>query len=191
MREILLSFIFVFLAALPGRTTLILILLSASVKAWRIFVGSIPAFLLQCAIAVLAGSALSGIPQKYSHVAAGILFIYFAVKFWMEARKNDTSEENHSEKSVPAIFLLFFLAEFGDVSQLAVVSQASQSQNIWNVFIGAAAAMSTIVMISVFLGRIISKKFDHVKLQKIAALIFLLIGIYLLSAGIQAFINGS
>jgi putative Ca2+/H+ antiporter (TMEM165/GDT1 family) len=179
VHEVLLSFIFVFLAALPGRTTFILIFLAASMRPWCIIAGSIPAFALQCALGVIAGGYLRQLPHIYVQVAAGALFLYFAVKFWREARHPEEMED-HSEKSIPSIFVLFLLAELGDVSQLAIASRASQTESVWSVFFGSFLAMSVIVLLAVFAGRILHKAFKPATLQRLAAGLFLLLGAYLL-----------
>ena len=180
MRETLLTFVLIFLAALPGRTTFILILLAASVRPWRILMSAIPAFTIQCALAVTLGQTLKKLPHLYIQSAAGILFLYFAGKFWIDSKRPDPLTNNEAQKSMISIFLLFFMAEFGDVSQLAVASRAIQSESLLSTFVGSAGAMSTLAVFSVFTGRFLGTKITPTALQKMAAFIFLLLGSYLL-----------
>lgn len=224
MHEILLSFVFVFFAALPGRTTFILLLMSTTTSHQKILFGSIPAFTFQCAVAVLAGHALKTVPHRYVEFAAGLLFIYFAFKFWRESRvpvgidkpSSGLAREDDSgtaaspaagpsagsdfgpaaglvsgpaseaafgapaERSVSSIFLLFFLAELGDVSQLAVAARASQVEQQWPVFFGASAAMAFIAFAAVFAGRSLAKYAEPRILQQAAAWVFFAFGSYIL-----------
>jgi len=183
MREALLSFFFIFLAALPGRTTFILILLAASVRPWRLLLGALPAFAIQCGLAVMAGQALKDLPQAYIRCAAGLLFIYFAKKFWLESQQKADLSKDRPKRSVSSIFLLFFMAELGDVSQLAVAARATQSDSPFGVLAGSVLAMSTIAVISTFAGRWLGSVAKPTSLQKMAALLFLLLGSYLLISG--------
>jgi putative Ca2+/H+ antiporter (TMEM165/GDT1 family) len=182
MAEILLTFVFVFLAALPGRTTFILILLAASTSPWRILIGSIPAFIVQCGLAVVAGYAIRELPHVYTKMAAGLLFLYFARKFWLDSKHAEQEPRTDSKRSRAAIFLLFFMAEMGDVSQLAIAARAAQAESAWKVFIGAAGAMTTIAFLAAFAGQLLGKGLKPAVLQKLAAAFFVLVGVYLLAS---------
>lgn len=136
--------------------------------------------MLQCAVAVLAGQALKTVPHRYVEFAAGLLFLYFAGKFWLESRKNHVESPTHSERSLFSIFLIFFLAELGDVSQLAVATRAAQTNQVGAVFLGASVAMALIAFVAVFAGRLMTKYAKPRRLQQLAATIFLGLGVYLL-----------
>lgn len=178
MREFWLSFIFIFLAAVPGRTTFVLIILSASVDAWRIMIGATSAFIAQCAFAVLVGQALKLVPPAYVHLAAGLLFLYFARKFWLESRQPEATTAG--ARSIASIFTLFFLAELGDVSQLAIASRAAAVGAPLIVLAAAVCAMTTITLGAVSVGRFFGKFIDNSLIQKIASGVFLAVGAYLI-----------
>jgi len=55
-------------------------------------------------------------------------------------------------RAVLSTFVVVFLAELGDKTQLAVVALASQSESPLGVFIGAAAALVASVILAVLLG---------------------------------------
>lgn len=186
MREFFFTFAFIFMAALPGRTTFILIFLAASMRPWRVLMGSLPAFLIQCALGVIAGRAVRNVPPVYTESAAGALFLYFAFKFWRDARHSENEGVRVVDKSIAAIFVLFFMAEFGDVSQLAVASRAAQVDSAMGVFLGAAAAMSAIAILAVFAGRVLGTKLKPATLQRLAAVLFFALGAYLLAVSLMA-----
>lgn len=180
MVEIVSTFVFVFVAALPGRTTFLLILLGASQPHRKVILGSIPAFVVQCAIAVLAGQLLKSVPHMYVQITAGLLFLYFGFKSWSESQKKEQAGIGKTPNSIKSIFVLFFFAELGDISQIAIATRASESSSASSVFAGAVVAMSLIVFIAVFAGKVLTKIIKPQTLEKVAALVFIVLGIYLL-----------
>ena len=60
-------------------------------------------------------------------------------------------------KNVITAFLLVFLAELGDKTQLSTMLLASKSKSIWYTFIGAATALVTSSLLGVLAGSVISK----------------------------------
>jgi len=56
-------------------------------------------------------------------------------------------------------FVMVFLAELGDKTQLAVVALASQSKVPWGVFLGAGSALSVSTLLAVLLGYNLSRLF--------------------------------
>lgn len=189
MRDLFLTFFLIFSAALPGRTTFILILLGSSTKHRTVLLGSLPAFFLQCIIAVVAGQALKMLPQNWVQIGAGILFLYFAFKFWSESRSTESATSKRLERSIGSIFLLIFMAELGDVSQLAIASCAARSPSPWGILCISILAMSLIAVIAVYAGRLLTNVIGAATLQKAAAIIFFAFGSFLLISNAMAFIR--
>ena len=184
MREAFFDFIFIFLAALPGRTTFILFLMGASSSPSRVLIASLPAFVIQCLIGVTIGQFLKELPPHGVQLAAGLLFFYFSLKFWSDSRKIEKLDENETQKSLHSIFILFFMAELGDVSQLAIASRAVSSASPLRVFIASSSAMCAIAFLAVYAGRQFTTKIAPSTLQKIAAFSFFFIAAYLVYGAI-------
>ncbi len=180
MSEVLSIFIFIFLAAFPGRTTFLLILLAASGNTKRIFIGAALAFLIQCLISVVMGQFLAQVPQAYVEIVAGLLFIYFSRKFWIESRRNLDVVRINQDHSIKSVFILIFAAEFGDVSQLAIVASASRASSKMTVFLLAVSAMWLITAVALMLGQKLKDYLKPELLQRAASLLFLALGLYLL-----------
>jgi putative Ca2+/H+ antiporter (TMEM165/GDT1 family) len=181
--EFLSLFTFIFLAALPGRTTFILILLAANGSAARIFTGAALAFLLQSMISVLAGEALSYLPAAAVEIGAGILFLFFARKFWIEGEKPPEALNSRAAHSVRAVFALIFMGELGDVSQLAIAAAASRASSKGLVFLMAVAALWLITALALILGGRLGAVFRPKVLQRVASAAFLACGLYLCLRG--------
>jgi putative Ca2+/H+ antiporter (TMEM165/GDT1 family) len=181
--EIITIFTFIFLAALPGRTTFLLLMLAASGNAKRIFIGAALAFLVQSFISILIGQALHLMPHSYVEIGAGVLFLYFSRHFWIESKKSLEVTNLNQIHSVKSVFVLIFMAEFGDVSQLAIATSASTSSSKTLVFFTAVGALWLLTALAVFVGSHMGRLFKPVLLQKLASLAFLVLGIYLCVKG--------
>src|SRR5690242_16588347 len=76
---VLSTFGVVFIAELPDKTALASLVLSSRYPARQVVVGAWLAFLVQTAVAVVAGGVLVLLPLQLVHIAAGLSFLAFAV----------------------------------------------------------------------------------------------------------------
>lgn len=77
-------------------------------------------------------------------------------------------------------FTTLFLAEFGDKTQLAVITMSASSKNPWSVFFGSVAALALVTAIGVLLGQGGARFLPEALLKKIAASLFIGIGVWML-----------
>jgi putative Ca2+/H+ antiporter (TMEM165/GDT1 family) len=177
------AFAFIFLAALPGRTTFVLLLMGASGRLKPIFIGAALAFFAQSLISVSMGHFLAFLPAWVIQIGAGILFLYFSFHFWKESKKV-ISVSNSAQISIRSAFLIVFSAEWGDVSQLAIASfSARNQQSVALVFGVAVFALWLITGLALAVGKHARKVFSQNHIQKFAAVGFALTGIYLILRG--------
>lgn len=78
-------------------------------------------------------------------------------------------------------FVLVFLAELGDKTQLATMLMATKTKSIWVVFLGSAVALVASSFIGVLAGSVINKYIPPNYIQTASGIGFILIGILLLS----------
>lgn len=83
-------------------------------------------------------------------------------------------------KSIFTAFLLVFLAELGDKTQLSTMLLASKSKSIWFTFIGSACALVLSSLLGVLAGSVINKFFSVHYIQICSGAAFILIGFLLL-----------
>jgi putative Ca2+/H+ antiporter (TMEM165/GDT1 family) len=77
-------------------------------------------------------------------------------------------------------FLIVFLAELGDKTQLTTLAMAANSRARWAVFLGSALALATISLLTVLSCEILLK-FVNIRYIKYATgLLFLIIGVIIL-----------
>lgn len=195
------AFATIFVAELPDKTMLATIVLSARFKRpLPVWVGAATALTLQMVIAVAAGRLLSLLPDRIVSVAVAVLFGIGSFVLWRtsdeaddEAATADAEARDAEARAVrptawwrvsATVFGIVFLAEWGDLTQLATASLASRGEAV-SVFVGAAAAMITVAGIGVFAGRALLRVLPERVLRKIAAGIFAALSILALVAAIR------
>lgn len=127
---LLATFIFIFIAELGDKSQLLALVLASRYKLWQVLLGMGLAILSLNLIAAffgnLAGSLFS---PAFIKIIAALLFLGFGVWMLIEAYK-DKDEEHDKAKAPPygavlAVFAAFFLAEFGDKTQLMTLTIAA------------------------------------------------------------------
>jgi len=83
-------------------------------------------------------------------------------------------------KTILTTFILVFLAELGDKTQLSTMMLATKAESIWHVFIGSASALVLSSLIGVFAGSLLNKIIAPQYLQIGAGIGFIIIGVLLL-----------
>lgn len=77
-------------------------------------------------------------------------------------------------------FLTLFLAELGDKTQLAVIAMTAKTESKFAVFLGASFALVLVSLLGVLLGGVLSQYVPTEWIQRIAAVVFIAIGILML-----------
>lgn len=82
-----------------------------------------------------------------------------------------------SSKVIITTFLAIFLAELGDKTQLMVLTLSAETKKPISVFLGAVIAFGIITLLGAFLGNVITKLVPGHIVEKLAAIVFIVIGI--------------
>ena len=76
-------------------------------------------------------------------------------------------------------FGTIFLAELGDKTQLATIMMTSETKLPWSVFAGAALALCLVTLVGVLVGEGLIAIIPQNILEKVAALAFIAIGLWM------------
>ena len=179
---------FIFLAELPDKTALTSMVLATRYKPLIVFAGAAAAFVIQSLVAILIGGLFSLLPEAIVHRAAGVLFLVFAFFMW---RRSDEAEEKKVEDEAAAkkggllagiwtTFIVVFLAEWGDLTQLATATLEAKYRDPVTVFVGATLALWAVAGVAIIIGNRAGKLFNPEITKRVAAVIFATLGIALL-----------
>jgi Ca2+/H+ antiporter, TMEM165/GDT1 family len=178
------TFGLIFLAELPDKTAVAMLILAAQRHPWGVWAGVCAAYVVQNLVAVLFGSFLGLLPPHWIHMGAGALFLVFAlVMIFKEEKKGASSPRSRDRfwKTAWTAFLVIFVAEWGDLTQLATATLVAKTRHPLTVFLASTSALWTVSALFVALGHH-SKRFIRPRLlQWTAAAAFALVGILLLS----------
>lgn len=179
-------FIVIFIAELPDKTALATLVLATRYAPLPVFVGAALALTVQSAVAIAAGGLVSLLPARPVHIAAGLLFLVSAVAMWR--REEEAAPEAGDPKPTPTFlralastFLVVFIAEWGDLTQLATAGLAARYESLFTVFCGATLALWTVTAIAVLVGNRAGALLKPAVTKKIAAAIFVVLGVALVA----------
>jgi putative Ca2+/H+ antiporter (TMEM165/GDT1 family) len=175
------SFSLLFLAEMGDKSQLIAMTLACRFHRTPVVIGVLSAFLVLNVLAVLAGGALfEWVPQRLVLTAAGGLFLYFAYRSWRDGEDADETEETVAIAAHGVIvtsFLMIFLAELGDKTQLAMVGLVAGTGAPWSVLVGGTLALWSVSVIGILVGGSLLRRVSPVWMHRVAALLFLLFGL--------------
>lgn len=173
------------MAALPGRTTFVLILLTARTQLRPLFFGAAAAFAAQAVISVALGNLLSFLPPWFVQIATGLLFLYFANSFRRDAQADtlDNSLPQNMPHPFRTVFMIIFAAEWGDVSQVAIASFSADHHEPWTVLLSAIVALWAITLLAIGVGVRLNRIVNPRKIQNWAAIFFAGVGLLLVIRG--------
>jgi len=121
------------------------------------------------------------LPARPIAFAAAIAFLLFAAWTWRDSRGGDDEVAAVPEPRyvIFAVISSFVLAELGDKTMLATIALASD-HNWAGVWIGATVGMVLADGVAIVAGRLLHRRLPERFLHEVAALLFLLFGLWLL-----------
>ena len=183
LRHGLVTFVAIFFAELPDKTMFATLLLSTRFKRkLPVWIGVSTGYGLHVVIAVLLGSALSNLPERPIQLAVGALFTIGGIITWRSgADDDDDVRETAAARTFMSIAWtaasVIAAAEFADLTQLATAGFAARFADPVGVGLGAFLALSSVSGCAVLLGSWLQRVVPLRLIQKVAAVLFLTIGI--------------
>jgi Ca2+/H+ antiporter, TMEM165/GDT1 family len=156
----------IFLVELPDKTFIATLVMSTRWRPLLVWIGVSLAFLVQTAVAVLAGGLIARLPRTLVEVVACLMFLAGGILLLRGAGKADEEEaETEAEfgaktagqvvgwRVVTLSFTVLFLAEWGDLSQILTASLVVRYDDPVSVFVGAFLALVVVSGLAAALGR--------------------------------------
>ena len=171
------------LAEIGDKTQLLAILLATRFKRpLPIILGILVATLANHALAALLGAqAAAFLDSDIFRYVIGASFVAMAA--WTLIP--DKFEEDDAPKSHAGAFMTtlvaFFLVEMGDKTQVATIALGARFHDVFTVTAGTTLGMMIANVPAIFLGHELLKRVDLNKVRMIAAALFLVIGLWVLT----------
>lgn len=150
----------VFLAELPDKTMIATLIMGGRYRPVLVWTGATGAFAVHAAIAVTAGRLLALLPHAWVEGVTAVLFTGAAVYLLVVPEKEEERAGEQRADAAPGgmrpvttAFLVIFVGEFGDITQILTANLAARYHHPVSVFIGAFAALTTVAALGAFGGR--------------------------------------
>lgn len=177
IQDFIIPLIAISAAELGDKTQISILLLSSKTnKHLQILVGVMLAFLIVDGIAIAAGTWITTIiPIKYLKIISATIFIILGLLMLLNKKEEKEKSKTYKNPFITAFFLIL-LTEWGDKTQIAAALFATKYNPIL-VLIGTIIALLILSLIAIFFGKILSEKMPKKTINKIAAILFIIMGI--------------
>lgn len=177
------TFLLVAFAEIGDKSQLVCMSLAARHRGLPVVIGATAAFAVLNLLAVLFGAAVAAwLPEWLVTLAVAALFAGFGISAlrYSEDDEDNEVEEKPGHGIVATTFLLIFLAEFGDKTQIAVAGLGSTSEPS-AVWAGATVALALTSILGVLAGRKLLNRLPLKWIHRISGIFFLLLAIFALT----------
>jgi Ca2+/H+ antiporter, TMEM165/GDT1 family len=188
----------IFLGELPDKTMFASLVLATKGKPLQVWIGAAAAFTVHVAIAVSIGVALFTIlPHRAVDAAVAVIFLLGAWLAIREARKERQHQDDEQQRAASAsgkrgqaaltAFVVIFIAEWGDLTQVLTANLAARLHSPLSVAIGSVLALWVVAALAVIGGRGLLRWVNVVTIRIVTAVILIGLGIV---TGILAITGG-
>jgi len=174
------TFLLVAFAEIGDKSQLVCMTLAARHRGLPVVIGAVAAFAVLNLLAVLFGAAVAAwLPEWMVTLAVAALFAGFGISAlrYSDEDGDEDIEEKPGHGIVATTFLLIFLAEFGDKTQIAVAGLGSTSEPS-AVWAGATVALAMTSILGVVAGRKLLNRLPLKWIHRISGVFFLLLAIF-------------
>jgi len=173
------TFLLIALAEFGDKSQLVCMTLAARHRGRPIVLGAVAAFAILNLLAVLFGAAVAAwLPEWVVTLAVAVLFTVFGISAlrFEEEEDGEEVEEKPGHGIFATTFLMIFLAEFGDKTQIAVagMGSAADASATW---VGATLALACTSLLGVFAGRRLLNHLPLKWMHRISGVFFLLLAL--------------
>ena len=182
------AFLLIFPIELPDKTFIATLVLATRYKPLPVWIGVISAFAVQTVVAVTLGGLLAQLPRTPVEIFAGLMFLAGGLILIRGAGKADAEEAEteqefeaktkagiHGWRVVGTSFLVLFVAEWGDLSQLLTAGLVVKYQEPVSVGVGAFLALATVSALGAALGRTLLKRIRLAAIRRVGGGLCLLL----------------
>ncbi|HEV3451787.1 MAG TPA: TMEM165/GDT1 family protein [Acidimicrobiia bacterium] len=170
----------IFIGELPDKTMFASLVLASRGRPRLVWVGAAAAFLVHVAIATTIGAGLFAVvSHRVLDWIVTALFVGGAVYAFLEGARDETSlvarEAASHRQIVVTAFLVIFLAEWGDLTQILTANLAAHYHSPLSVGVGALAALWCVAALAVASGQTLLRFFPVTTVRRITGVVLLVL----------------
>jgi putative Ca2+/H+ antiporter (TMEM165/GDT1 family) len=191
---VLAVFPLIFLGELPDKSMFVSLFLAARGRPLAVWFGASLAFCVHVVIAVSVGVGLFHLlPQR---AVDAIVAILFAVGAALAFRESEEAEAEYAEevveettvrvhRTIGTAFLVIFLAEWGDLTQVLTANLAARYHSPLSVGLGAALALVSVSAIATVSGSWLVRVLPGALLRRVTGVVCMILAVVAVVATIR------
>ncbi len=185
---LLTTFTTIFVVELPDKTFIATLVLATRYRPLSVWIGVASAFLIQTVVAVTLGGFIGRLPRTPVEILVAALFLVGGIillRGASKAKEEETeAEEEFAAKARPGAtglravttsFLVLFLAEWGDLSQLFTAGLVVKYHEPVSIGVGAFAALALVSGLAALLGRTLLRYLPVVTIRRVGGVVCLVL----------------
>jgi len=180
-------FVLVFVAELPDKTMIATLIMGSRYRPVLVWLGATLAFFIHAVVAVAVGQLLQLLPHRWIEAVTALLFAGGAAYLLLVPEKQEEAEgEKEVEgaavglKTVGTAFVVIFIGEFGDLTQILTANLAAKYHAPLAVFVGAFGALAIVAALGAFGGRALLRYLPLAVIRKVGGVLLAGFAVYTL-----------
>jgi putative Ca2+/H+ antiporter (TMEM165/GDT1 family) len=173
----LICFPVVFLGELPDKTMFASLVMATNGRPRQVWLGAAGAFVVHVAIAVTVGAALFAVlPRRAVNAVVAAMFLFGAAYAWWEGTRDHedrTPSRASGHGAVLTAFVVIFLAEWGDLTQVLTTNLAARYHSPLSVGVGSLLALWSVAAIAVASGQTLLRFVRVQSIRKVTGAVLL------------------
>ncbi len=179
---VLVTFPVIFIGELPDKTMFASLVMATKGRPRQVWLGAAGAFVVHVIIAVTVGVALFAIlPKRALDAVVAGMFLFGAVYAWREGTREESpvpEKETSRHGAILTAFVVIFLAEWGDLTQILTANLAARYHSGLSVAVGSILALWSVAALAVASGQTLLRFVNIATIRKVTAVILLLLAAY-------------
>jgi putative Ca2+/H+ antiporter (TMEM165/GDT1 family) len=170
----------IFIGELPDKTMFASLVMAARGRPRAVWLGAAGAFVVHALIATTIGVGLFALlPRPAVDGVVAALFVGGAVYAYVEGQKDESrlieKEVASHRRVVTTAFVVIFVAEWGDLTQILTANLAARYHSPLSVGVGAVLALWLVAALAVVSGQSLLRFFPITTVRKVTALVLLVL----------------
>ena len=165
----------IFLGELPDKTMFASLVMSTKGRPLAVWLGAAGAFVVHVVLAVTAGAALFALlPKRALDAVVAGLFLFGAVYAWREGNKDEeklVAKESSRHGVVLTAFVVIFVAEWGDLTQILTVNLVARYHAPLSVAVASVLALWAVAGLAVAAGQTLLRYVDIGLVRRVTAVV--------------------
>ena len=173
----------IFIGELPDKTMFASLVLASRGKPALVWLGAAGAFALHVVIATSIGAGLFHLlPHRAVEAFVAVLFAAGAVLAFLETRTENEEalverEERSHRRIAGTAFVVIFVAEWGDLTQILTANLAAHYHSAVSVAVGATAALWAVAALAVVSGQGLMRRVSVHRVRQLTGVVLIVLAV--------------